>query len=247
MAIEMAIKTLALERPAQAVFRCRGRDRLPALVHEARQAPVRDHTTGHASRGDRVHRGFEHLQRARAGFGDLYERFRSMATSEDLAEAARAWEGVRTPPPAVNRCDGHALPARHQHRVGTVEALPDRRVLPTAQPTRRPPRHQQRRLARVDVWRGTAPALGRPDCDRAILREVVAPSMEVLPYDAAAAAWHAGRAGSSVSRRHNALLRRWARSPATALVNGCTLVTRNVRDFTRFRDLAVRNWFSAAE
>jgi len=100
MAIEMAIKT---PRPSSARRRrysvAEARDRLPALVHEARQAPVEITRRGTPVAAIVSIEDFEHLQRARAGFGDLYERFRSMATSEDLAEAARAWEGVRDTSP----------------------------------------------------------------------------------------------------------------------------------------------------
>ena len=127
-----------------------------------------------------------------------------------------------------------------------LRPLPDRRVLQLLS------RHADRLAISSVVWHELTYGAARlpPSAARTLieryLREVVAPSMEVLPYDAAAAAWHAAerarlsRAGTPPSFADGQIA-------ATALVNGCTLVTRNVRDFTRFRELAVRNWFSAAE
>lgn len=69
----------------------------------------------------------------------------------------------------------------------------------------------------------------------------VRPSFPVLPYDEAAAEWHAGE---------RARLERMGKpSPfvdgqiaAIAVVNGLTLVTRNVRDFMNYRGLRVDDW-----
>lgn len=66
----------------------------------------------------------------------------------------------------------------------------------------------------------------------------------VLPYDAAAARWHA---------RERARLSRAGQSPpfvdgqiaAIAAVHGLCVVTRNVRDFRRFRGVSVESWFSS--
>jgi tRNA(fMet)-specific endonuclease VapC len=71
--------------------------------------------------------------------------------------------------------------------------------------------------------------------------DVLAPTLAVLPYDTAAAAWHA---------TERARLEALGRSPpfvdgqiaAIARVRGLTLVTRNVRDFSRFDGLVVENW-----
>ena len=65
-------------------------------------------------------------------------------------------------------------------------------------------------------------------------------SIPVLPYGDAAAAWHA---------RERARLKRAGVTPsfadgqiaATAAVNGCRLVTANIRDFRRF-ELSVKRW-----
>jgi tRNA(fMet)-specific endonuclease VapC len=73
------------------------------------------------------------------------------------------------------------------------------------------------------------------------LDEVVRVAFPVLPYDEAAAEWHA---------RERARLERAGRPTpwvdgeiaATAAVAGAVLVTENVRHFKLFRGLTVRNW-----
>jgi tRNA(fMet)-specific endonuclease VapC len=75
----------------------------------------------------------------------------------------------------------------------------------------------------------------------AYLNEVVLQAFPILPYDEEAATWHAferarqeriGRPGPYVD----------GQIAAIAHVNGCVLVTANVRDFSRFKDLAVEDW-----
>jgi tRNA(fMet)-specific endonuclease VapC len=68
-------------------------------------------------------------------------------------------------------------------------------------------------------------------------------ALVVLPYDAAAARWHA---------RERARLVKGGKTPAfvdgqiasVAVLHGLTLVTRNVRDYVSFRHLTVESWFS---
>ena len=75
----------------------------------------------------------------------------------------------------------------------------------------------------------------------AYLDEVVLPSIPFLPYDAMAARWHA---------TERARLEKLGQTPpftdgqiaAIAAVNGLTLVTNNVADFTNFQDLTVVDW-----
>lgn len=109
-------------------------------------------------------------------------------------------------------------------------------------------RHANRLVTSAVVWHELAYGASRLAPSRArelierYLRDVVGPAIEVLPYDRAAAAWHAEERGR---------LERTGRPPsfadgqiaATAAVNGLVLVTRNVRDFAPFRGLVVRNWF----
>ena len=75
----------------------------------------------------------------------------------------------------------------------------------------------------------------------AYLRDVVHGSFPILPYDEAAAAWHAderirlealGRPAPFVD----------GQIAAIAHVHGLVLVTTNDRDFARFKDLRVENW-----
>lgn len=70
---------------------------------------------------------------------------------------------------------------------------------------------------------------------------VVQPSFPLLPYDRAAAEWHA---------RERARLRKLGSTPpfidgqiaAIARVNGLVLVTMNRIDFERFTDLEIEDW-----
>lgn len=75
----------------------------------------------------------------------------------------------------------------------------------------------------------------------AYLRDVVLKSFPVLPYDQAAATWHgverarlerAGRPGPYID----------GQIAAVARVHDLALVTANVRDFARFKDLKVEDW-----
>jgi len=78
----------------------------------------------------------------------------------------------------------------------------------------------------------------------AVLREieqVFLTTLEILPYDLHAAQWHAEERARLVSE---------GRTPAyvdgqiaaIAAVNGLTLVTRNVADFSGFAGLSVEDW-----
>lgn len=75
------------------------------------------------------------------------------------------------------------------------------------------------------------------------LRDVVDEGLSILPYERAAAVWHA---------RERARLTAKGETPpfvdgqiaAIAHVHGLTLVTRNEDDFLRFSDVEVQNWFS---
>ena len=73
------------------------------------------------------------------------------------------------------------------------------------------------------------------------LKEVVAPSIPILPYDARAAGWHAAE---------RARLSGIGRTPpfadgqiaAVASVNDLTLVTANLDDYAAFQDIRVEDW-----
>lgn len=76
------------------------------------------------------------------------------------------------------------------------------------------------------------------------LTNVVLTTYEILPYDGAAAEWHA---------RERARLQKLGRTPpfrdgqiaATAAVNGLTVVTANPRDFQAFDGLSIEDWSAA--
>ena len=75
------------------------------------------------------------------------------------------------------------------------------------------------------------------------LEQVIRTNMPILPYDAAAAEWHAGERARlvSVGRTPPYLDGQIA---AIAAVNGLTLVTANVADFATFSGLQVEDWRS---
>ncbi|MFN0171162.1 MAG: type II toxin-antitoxin system VapC family toxin [Bryobacteraceae bacterium] len=75
----------------------------------------------------------------------------------------------------------------------------------------------------------------------AYLRDVVRGSFPILPYDEAAAAWHAAeRAQLESAGRPTPFVD--GQIAAIAHVHGLILVTANDRDFTIFAGLRVENW-----
>lgn len=86
------------------------------------------------------------------------------------------------------------------------------------------------------------PPSRRRDYLERYLSQVVLPAMEVLPYDKAAAEWHA---------RERARLQKRGLPPtfvdgqiaAIAVTRNLVLVTRHVGDFDRFEDVQLENWF----
>ena len=69
----------------------------------------------------------------------------------------------------------------------------------------------------------------------------VAPSVPVLPYDEAAARWHAEE---RARLRHQPPPFRDGQIAAVAKVQGLVLVTANVADFTSFHGVTIENWMS---
>lgn len=73
------------------------------------------------------------------------------------------------------------------------------------------------------------------------VREILEPSLLILPYDARAADWHAGErarlgdAGKTPSFRDGLIA-------AVARTQDLVVVTRNVRDFEPFEGLAIEDW-----
>lgn len=96
-----------------------------------------------------------------------------------------------------------------------------------------------------ELWYGCRrlPSGKRRTALEAYLRDVVYVSLPILPYDAAAAAWHAEErarldgAGTPAPFVDGQIA-------AVAKTNNLILVTMNVRDFGRFKALRVENWSS---
>jgi len=73
------------------------------------------------------------------------------------------------------------------------------------------------------------------------IHDVVGASFAVLPYDEAAAAWHAyQRARLDKSGRPAPYVD--GQIAAIAHTNGLVLVTANLKDFARFDDLQIEDW-----
>lgn len=122
-----------------------------------------------------------------------------------------------------------------------ISARPDRNVL-----NRLTQRDHECAIASV-VWDELTYGCARlPSGSRkaeleAYLRDVVLKSFPILSYDQAAARWHgverarlerAGRSGPFID----------GQIAAVASVHDLVLVTANVRDFARFKDLRVQDW-----
>jgi tRNA(fMet)-specific endonuclease VapC len=81
----------------------------------------------------------------------------------------------------------------------------------------------------------------RREAIEAYLEDVVLASFPVISYDAAAAQWHGvERARLEALGKHPPYVD--GQIAAIAHVNGLTLVTLNVKDFSRFKGLDVQRW-----
>lgn len=81
----------------------------------------------------------------------------------------------------------------------------------------------------------------RREALEAYLEDVVRATFPILPYDEAAAGWH-GHERARLEGVGRPVPYVDAQIAAIAHVNGLVLVTANVRDFSRFKDLEVENW-----
>jgi tRNA(fMet)-specific endonuclease VapC len=73
------------------------------------------------------------------------------------------------------------------------------------------------------------------------LEEVVGAVLPILPYDQEAASWHA-RERARLSKRGRPPSAADGQIAAIAGANDLILVTANVKDFRRFKDLVVEDW-----
>jgi tRNA(fMet)-specific endonuclease VapC len=107
--------------------------------------------------------------------------------------------------------------------------------------------HEQQIVTAAPVWHelrfGTArmpPSRKQRELER-YLNDVVSRAMPILPYDRAAADWHAAERARLISlgRRPPFVDGQIA---AIAATNGLTLVTANLADFVGFAGLQVEDW-----
>lgn len=75
----------------------------------------------------------------------------------------------------------------------------------------------------------------------AYLRDVLAACIPTVPYDRAAAEWHAGERARLEAAGHHPPFAD-GQNAAIAATRGLVLVTRNVADYVRFEGLTVEDW-----
>lgn len=92
---------------------------------------------------------------------------------------------------------------------------------------------------------GRLPRGKRRSALEAFLRDVVQPTLPILPYDERAADWLAEqRVRLEGAGKHTPVID--GQIAAVAATNGITVVTANTADFSVFRGLSVENWMSGA-
>lgn len=83
----------------------------------------------------------------------------------------------------------------------------------------------------------------RRDALEAFLRDVVYPTLPILPYDERAAEWLAGeRVRLEKSGKHTPVVD--GQIAAVAATNGIPIVTANVPDFSIFKGIAIQDWMA---
>lgn len=78
---------------------------------------------------------------------------------------------------------------------------------------------------------------------RDYLFDVIAATLSILPYDAAAAQWHAEERARQGAKGRNAPFAD-GQVAAVARMHNLTVVTANVKDFQFFSKLSVENWLA---
>lgn len=108
-------------------------------------------------------------------------------------------------------------------------------------------RHQEQLATASVVWHELwfgcyrLPASERRTVIEVFLNQVVATSIEILPYDERAAGWHAAeRARLALAGRTPPFAD--GQIAAVARTNDLILITLNLTDFAGFRDLRVEDW-----
>lgn len=119
---------------------------------------------------------------------------------------------------------------------------------PAAGVTEKLRRHELEMATCAPVWHELVfgvtrlPASRKRSAIERYLAEVVAATLPILPYDADAAAWH-GRERARLATEGRSAPFVDGQIAAIAVVNDLTLVTRNARDYRRFSEIRVENWF----
>lgn len=122
-----------------------------------------------------------------------------------------------------------------------VKSAPNKNVMRKLQ------RHQGEIATASPVWHELKygylrlPVSKKRSVMETFLADVVETTLEIIPYDATAAQWHA---------EQRAVLTNAGRQPsfvdgqiaAIAKVNQMILVTKNTSDFEKFSDLEIENW-----
>jgi tRNA(fMet)-specific endonuclease VapC len=85
------------------------------------------------------------------------------------------------------------------------------------------------------------PAGKRRDDAQRYLLQVIAPRLPILPYDTAAAGWHATERARLATRGITVPFAD-GQIAAVAKMNELTVVTAKVDDFARFDEVTVENW-----
>lgn len=86
----------------------------------------------------------------------------------------------------------------------------------------------------------------RRDVLERYLKEVVAPTLEILDYNEEAAVWHA-RERARLQLLGRIIPFADAQVAAIAATRGLVLVTRNVGDFSNLEGLELENWFKTLQ
>ena len=95
-----------------------------------------------------------------------------------------------------------------------------------------------------ELWFGVSrlPASKKRGAIEAYLEEAVRGALPILPYDEAAASWHANER-ARLGKRGRPPSSADGQVASIARVNELVVVTANVKDFRRFEGLEIENWF----
>ena len=95
-----------------------------------------------------------------------------------------------------------------------------------------------------ELWFGVSrlPASKKRGAIEAYLEEAVRGALPILPYDEAAASWHANER-ARLGKRGRPPSSADGQIASIARVNELVVVTANVKDFRRFEGLEIENWF----